>query len=291
MPIQVVRYHDAARFYADAEALWMMSEAAYCLTIGIVSTLIARHDTFGEQLPVLALVRDAAGQVQVSAVRTPSRSVVLAGAADDALLSALVDDLAADMPDLPGAIGTVAQTHAFADAWCARSGASWQVGVHERIYQCEQVIPPRPTPGVLRRAVIDDVELVVDHVMAFEAEAFGITPDQEARARWAHTLFTMQERAMYLWEDGGEVVCCVGVTGPTPNGLRIGPVYTPPRFRGRGYASAATAAVTRIILEGGKRFAFLYTDLANPISNAIYQRIGYVPVVDADMIRFTPPGQ
>jgi predicted GNAT family acetyltransferase len=289
MTHQTAHYTDPAQFYADAEALWMAAEAVNCLTIGITHSLIARRDTFGDDAPTMLLVRDDAGRVVGSALRTPPRSVILAGSSDAAPIAALVGALAHIAPDLPGVIGTTTQTHAFAEAWCAHTGAHWEVNVHERIYQCERVIPPRPVTGALRRATVADLETVVDHVTAFEAEAFGVTPDRTLRERWARSLFTVHERAMYLWEDGGEAVCSVGVTGNTPNGLRIGPVYTPPHLRGRGYASAATAAATQIILESGKRFAFLYTDLSNPISNAIYQRIGYVPVIDADMLRFTPP--
>ena len=88
-----------------------------------------------------------------------------------------------------------------------------------------------------------------------------------------------------FWDDGA-AVCIAGYGGPTPNGIRIGPVYTPPELRGRGYASALTAGVTQELLDGGKRFCFLFTDLANPTSNRIYERIGYRPVTDVDQWAF-----
>src|SRR5436189_143738 len=89
-----------------------------------------------------------------------------------------------------------------------------------------------------------------------------------------------------LWEDGGAVVSMAGFGGRTPSGTRIGPVYTPPDLRGRGYASALTAALTQRLLDGGLRFCFLFTDLANPTSNSIYQRIGYEPVSDVGLWSF-----
>ena len=79
-------------------------------------------------------------------------------------------------------------------------------------------------------------------------------------------------------------LACFG--GPTPNGIRIGAVYTPPAHRGRGYGTAVTAAVSQLNLDRGRRFCFLYTDLANPTSNAIYQRIGYEPVCDSRELSF-----
>jgi predicted GNAT family acetyltransferase len=59
----------------------------------------------------------------------------------------------------------------------------------------------------------------------------------------------------------------------------VGPVYTPPEHRGRGYASAAVAEVSRQILAAGDR-ACLFTDQANPTSNRIYESLGYRPVGD-----------
>jgi predicted GNAT family acetyltransferase len=94
-----------------------------------------------------------------------------------------------------------------------------------------------------------------------------------------------------VWEDGGEPVSLAGWGGATPNGIRVGPVYTPPELRGRGYATALTAELSRRLLdgrlfEGGRRFCFLYTDLANPTSNAIYERIGYRRVAESAEIVF-----
>jgi uncharacterized protein len=91
-----------------------------------------------------------------------------------------------------------------------------------------------------------------------------------------------------LWEDT-EPVSLAGWGGRTPNGVRIGPVYTPPEHRRRGYGSAVTAAVSAERLAAGRRFCFLYTDLANPTSNRIYMNIGYEPVCDSVDYAFVAP--
>jgi predicted GNAT family acetyltransferase len=72
--------------------------------------------------------------------------------------------------------------------------------------------------------------------------------------------------------------------------VRIGPVYTPPEFRGAGYASAVTAELSLRALEAGAAEVLLYTDLDNPVSNSIYQRIGYRAVEDRVVLAFTVPG-
>lgn len=79
-----------------------------------------------------------------------------------------------------------------------------------------------------------------------------------------------------------------GYAGPTPNGIRVGPVYTPPDSRGNGYATHLVADMSQWLLDGGRKFCFLYTDLANPTSNAIYERIGYRMVVESADVTFSP---
>src|SRR5207245_4131635 len=106
--------------------------------------------------------------------------------------------------------------------------------------------------------------------------------DHRLSSPWAGSL---------LWENGGQPVSMAGWGGWTPNGIRVGPVYTPPELRGRGFATTLTAELSRCLLDGrlfedGRRFCFLYTDLANPTSNAIYERIGYRRVAESAEIWF-----
>ena len=68
--------------------------------------------------------------------------------------------------------------------------------------------------------------------------------------------------------------------------MRIGPVYTPPADRGRGYASNLVAATSQDVLDRGRRFCFLFTNVANPTSNKIYQALGYAVVCDVEQVHF-----
>ena len=90
-----------------------------------------------------------------------------------------------------------------------------------------------------------------------------------------------------LWEADGQPVSIACNTMPVTSMVRIGPVYTPPQARGHGYASAATAALSRRLLEAGAEEVVLFTDLANPVSNSIYQRIGYRPFEDRVVLAFS----
>ena len=69
---------------------------------------------------------------------------------------------------------------------------------------------------------------------------------------------------------------------PMTHGVVVNAVYTPPEMRGRGYASACVGHLSQHLLDSGYQFCCLFTDLSNPTSNNIYQRLGYHPVCDYD---------
>jgi GNAT superfamily N-acetyltransferase len=92
-----------------------------------------------------------------------------------------------------------------------------------------------------------------------------------------------------LWVAGGVPVSVAAASRQVAGMIRVGPVYTPPELRGHGYASAATAALSRQALAAGAEEVVLYTDLANPVANSIYQRIGYRPLEDRVLLAFAEP--
>ncbi len=121
-----------------------------------------------------------------------------------------------------------------------------------------------------------DVELVAPHLVAFSTEAGVPVPDGP------HEVLRMRLQrggAIMLWAVDGELVALAGASAPALRQVRIGPVWTPPEHRRRGYGAAVTAAATRWALERADA-VLLYTDLANPTSNALYQRLGYAGVCD-----------
>ena len=190
--------------------------------------------------------------------------------------------LAADACDrnTEAVLGPVASVTAFIEA----SGAKWKKGMEQRIYELREVERLTPTLGAHRLAGPDDRAVLTDWVSSFFQEATSEPFSREAIQRVNDQLIA--DGALHVWEDQGRLVACTAAVGPTPHGIRLNRVYTPPELRGRGYATALVAAVCRYLLEGGRRFVLLHTDLANPTSNRLYMRIGFRPVGDAtDFIR------
>jgi predicted GNAT family acetyltransferase len=198
----------------------------------------------------------------------------------------LVDDVAAAFPSIPGVFGPEPEAGSFAAAWSARTGARARVGMRQGIYRLERVVVPDTMPaGHLRAALPQDFDLAVEWAAHFVRET-GI--DDRQLEKSIGTRITAG--TLWLWDDE-RPRSMAAEGGRTPNGSRINWVFTPEEWRGRGYASACVARLSERILASGKRFCFLYTDLSNPTSNALYQRIGYQRVCDVVEYRFIEPTQ
>jgi hypothetical protein len=269
----VIRRHvDAAAFLAHAENWLLRAEAEHNLLLGIARAVAAGRTD--HQPPVYFATIERNGEIAGCAYRTPPFKLGLTRLPHEAIPS-LVADVARTYESLPAVLGPETETRAFAELWADEHRIHWRPGMRQRIYQLVRVIPPTsPPPGEFLVARPEHADLVATWIGEFSREA-GVT---EIRARTIAE-DRIADGALFLW-DVGEPVSLAGWSARSPNGVRVGPVYTPPAQRGNGYASAVTAAASQRALDRGMRFCFLYTDLANPTSNSIYLRIGYTPVCD-----------
>jgi predicted GNAT family acetyltransferase len=131
--------------------------------------------------------------------------------------------------------------------------------------------------GNARRATLDDLEMLFSWTRAFTLEAIPSDP-LATREQIAKSL---PETCTLFWEVDGRPVAMATSSRSTRNGAGIGPVYTHPEFRGRGYAGSVTATLAEHIFASGKSIVYLYTDLTNPFSNRCYAKIGFTPVCDS----------
>lgn len=282
--LRLKRFDNPQAFYDRALPLWMRSEAADCLSIGITDVAIHSPERFTET-PYMAAV-ESDDKLILTALRTPPRGLILSLTDNLDALDPVVEDVRARFEALPTVQAESTIARGFAERWTAKTGVPHQLDMPERIYQVEEVISPQSVSGSARKADPADKDLIVDWMLAFETEAFGAPEGtREGFGNWFDNGLTTPRRGIYVWDDGG-VVSLVCHGGPTPGGMRIGPVYTPPERRGHGYASALTAYVSQSLLDSGRKFCFLYTNLLNPTSNKIYQQIGYQPVIDCALYRF-----
>jgi RimJ/RimL family protein N-acetyltransferase len=234
--------------------------------------------------PLFGWWSDPAGAVAGTFMHTPPFPVVLT----EVPLAAAAELAAVTMAGRPlaGVNAHPAVAASFADGW-RHGNQAGRVDVYrrQRLHRLAELVWPDPAPdGTARIARDGDAPLAAGWFAAFadEADDMGKGEDQSAAAREK-----ISHGGVTVWEDGGRPVSIACNTVQVSGMVRIGPVYTPPQARGHGYASAATAALSRRLLEAGAEEVVLFTDLANPVSNSIYQRIGYRPVEDQVVLAFS----
>jgi RimJ/RimL family protein N-acetyltransferase len=236
--------------------------------------------TYEHTLFAYALDDDA---VVAAALRTAPWPLLVDGV-DAELAAALLTQWLRLDPDLPGVGGPAASARLLAAAWVDATGGSRRLAMREAMHQLEQVTAPqRLAPGTLRRAEREDFDLLVAWEAAFRIEAGVAVSGEEVEI----VRRRMARGGHFVWEDGGTPVAMVGRSRIVAGVARIGPVYTPPERRNRGYASAAVAAVSQAALDGDADRCMLLTDLENPTSNRIYAALGYRRFADWEDYHFS----
>ena len=204
----------------------------------------------------------------------------------DAAAVALADALVDRGEEVSGVNGALPATQVFAERIAERvGGVEVAISMHTRLFELGTLVDPAPARGRLRPAYDDEAPLALEWFHQFHVDA-----DEQAghnghgdRAEGT-TLEDVRERIrlgrIWMWVDDGDTPRHLTGANPPAYGVaRIGPVFTPKEHRGRGYASAAVAGVSRQLQAEGSRVT-LFTDQANPTSNRIYIALGFEPVVD-----------
>ena len=285
--MEVHRREDPAAFAAEVGSYLLRAAARHNLMLGILDLLQRRPEVYASfHLWAVADGRALAGV----ALQTPPHNLVVAEPARPGAIDALADAIGAAGIQLPGVIGAVPEAEVFGAAWTARVGGVADVGTRQGIYALAAVRDSGEAAGSPRLATPDDLELLTGWHEDFVAEAIpNFIGDSAARRR--RTQGAIADEGYWLWEDAGRPVSMTGVSPAPPGGARIGPVYTPPAERRHGYATALVAHVSADELAQGRTACYLFTDLANPTSNAIYMRIGYDWVCEAVDLRFVDQSQ
>jgi GNAT superfamily N-acetyltransferase len=274
-----VRVHpDAVALLAAADSFFA-SDPFSANVIAVVAARVAEGVQTGSHDHLWVTVEDLDSNVVGVAMHTPPHALFVSRMPRGAAL-ALANVLADAGRALPGVNGARDSTVAFADAWWVRTGQTSVLMTAMRMYRLGELSRPGTVPGegALAQAP-GDVELVADWLAAFHDEVQPHAPTED----WS-TLAEQRITAgqIHLWRDRGRAVSLAAVSAPAAGVARVGPVYTPPAARRKGYGAAVTAAATAAALAVGAEHLVLYTDLANPTSNSIYQAIGYRADHDAE---------
>lgn len=277
--MEVQQFAHPTAFRSLVEPLLLASEARNALFLGVTGTLIDRPDLYDE-FHLWSVVED--GDPVAAAVMTPPHNLLLADGAPSEALVELAEYIDESGIEIPGAQGNRPSVDDFCTLWERARNVDAVVEVELGVHALTDVSKPSPVPGETRVATLDDFDLILEWVTAFKDEADPLSRRSDLDRALKNRLGVDPEvGGTWLWEVNGEPVALSSYGFRTPNGMRIGPVYTPPAARRRGYATALVANQSAWLLAQDREFCFLFTDMANPTSNSIYRKIGYEKVGNA----------
>lgn len=256
---------------------------------GSVARWVYRRDPvrFTAELTTLRASRWPPGQVLLStfdgdalgAAVQMRESVLLVSGLPPASAKEAAVALAEVQADLPATRGTAATAIAFSEAWVEATGADVRTSFEEVLYRLDEFDPPTAVVGEPRLAGGEDAELLAGWLNAFFVEAFS-QPSNPSASRDVLAAIVEAGGHIVLWTVNGSPVAMARVHRCLLGVSRIGPVYTPPEERGHGFGAAVTAEAVRHARRNNARDVVLFADVANPVSNRIYRRLGFVPVAE-----------
>lgn len=263
-------------YSATVGGLLARRPAQHTILLGAIETLRAAGTrAFGAIAPLFGWWQEPDGEVSAAFLHTPPFPVALTSVPVPAAV-ALAQVLAARAGTVGGVNADPGGAEAFARAWHELTGDTVELQMQSRLFQLGGLRWPDPRPpGQARVAGPTDRSLLIAWSEAFHREAQSGPEDVVSMVD-----DRLSYRGLSLWEDAGQPVSMAGLTRITVGQVRVGPVYTPPGLRGRGFAGAVTCVVSQAALDAGADRVLLFTDLANPTSNALYQRLGYESLED-----------
>jgi len=280
-------YENVDEFYNVAYPFLLKHEAENNLPLAILISLKKNKNNYQEEKPLLfSYINNK--ELELIAIRTPSHALLIAYTDNLEGISVLVDELFKRKEKLPGVLSFKEAADTFANLWCEKKSLKCNLFRKERVYKLEQV--SEDTLGARHFSVASKThqKLVLQLVGEMMKEALvDVTEDDIEQTKKTYTKeFKENKSSFYLLFDNNEPVSMVRKAGKTPNGNFVNYVYTPPSLRRKGYATECVAKLSKLLLEEGNKYCFLFTDLSNPTSNSIYQKIGYRPVIDENHYKF-----
>ena len=269
-------YNSRKEFYSKVEPFLLQNEIENNLPLGIIGSSQNREVVDTEIL----LTMEIDDKLSLVMYQDFGNMMVIG---EDRDLEYAVDYIINHKLPARGVIGNSDLAESFSKIWSERSGKEIELQFNQRVYSLEKVNEVPLSNGIFRLAEEKDKDILAEWILQFLNEALNESKMDIDGAKERVQKF-IDTKKIYVWDDNG-IVTTAFKTRPTKNCMVISGVYTPKDLRGKGYATSCVAMVSKEILKE-KKFAALYTDLANPTSNSIYMNIGYKPVSDSKMIKF-----
>lgn len=275
-----IKIDTSVKSYTEkVEKILMKKEACNNLMLGILHRLHTNNIDCS-----LGHVEDN-DRVAAAFMRTPPHNWIIADIdhTDPDVNGAVADYIYEKGMESPGVIGPIAAAKKFTERWTALTNMTAAVHMNQLIYQLDEVNVIPSGNGELFKATEQEQELITDWLIQFAREANETTVAD--RAEHLARQF-VKNGSVYLWKVGNLFVSMANISRKTKNGATINAVFTPDKYKRKGYATNTVAALSKQLLDEGFQFCSLYTDQANPTSNSIYKKIGYEVVGSSIVFHF-----
>jgi len=276
--VEFIRYFSVDAFSSDVLDLLLKNEAENNLLI----SMLTEGKSKGSADWLMAAIADSGGIVLAAFCSKPFNLLLYEpengpeGAAE--LLAREIRRIGFD---LPGVLAESGIARRFSDAY--RADGSGRLHMTMAVMRLDKLADYEKAPGAMREIDGRDMFYVPfwEHAFGDDCRVHDFSlPEIVERVRTR-----LGKGTHFIWEDGSPVSQAVYGRN-TPNGAIVNMVYTPPHFRGRGYATSVVGELSRSLLAKGKSFCALYVDAENPVSRRVYQKLGYYDICTFDDIRF-----
>jgi predicted GNAT family acetyltransferase len=278
-------YESIDTYYEVAYPFLMKRELENGLFLTILSNIKENFKHYGQEPPILTTITED-NEVKLISFRTPPYNQVLSFSLDLRTVDILIDALIVRESELPGVLGPKAESERFAKLWSEKQNLNYKIIMNERLYKLEEVSEETLGKRKFKLGDSTDEDLILQWGKEFMLEALPERDKEMIEGSLKRMRNRISENRIFLLFDKDKPVSMAQKAGKTPNGIGINGVYTPPSLRRRGYATECVAKLSQYLLDEGNNYCFLFTDLSNPTSNSIYQKIGYYPITDVDEYRF-----
>lgn len=274
--LKVMRDKNVSEFLNHSSQLLYSDEATNSLLLGMCGNIQKDQNKQYENVTFLRIEQDH--KTKTCAILIPDRNLILTYAEKEHI-EAFATYLNNEKIKIPALVGPTNEVEIFNNLWKSFGHKSY-LGMTQKIYKIEKVCVPSVV-GELSLAGVEHTNLIAQWLVDFGDESLPPPERKSFSERLPHAEKAIQNKLAYIWLVNGEPVSMAHVGRLTQNGISVSGVFTPNHLRRNGYASALVAHLSQKMLESGKKFCVLYTDLTNPTSNKIYQNVGYQEVSDS----------
>ncbi|MGN5651648.1 GNAT family N-acetyltransferase [Bacillus sp. Brlt_9] len=272
--IQLHVYEETLTFKEEVTPFLEKNEQENNLILGVLQMI---------QQPIFMGVAKQEEEIAVVFLQTEEKKQIIVATSEIAEegIVELAKKLTKVYPNVPGLIGNKKVVQKLAKKIAMLEQKKIIVAMEQGVYELKQVQKKWNGDGIFREVRSEELPLIEQWIYQFCEDVKLPTTKEEAK-QTAHTLIT--NRRLFGLEVDGKLVSVAAKTRPTKNNITVNFVYTPKEARKKGYASNCVAALSQRMLDEGYKTTTLYTDLANPTSNKIYQEIGYEQIAESVLI-------